>query len=118
MHPALGSVRVPRECSLFHRWCEKHGGLANVRDDAPFLCYISNMVDKELQAIVDRIQTWPAEKQRLAHDLLIWLEAKDEDDASDLTAEDWADLEEGLAEADRGEFVSEEEMRTFFDKYR
>lgn len=76
------------------------------------------MAAKEIQAIVDRIQTWPADKQQLAYDLLTWIEGKDEDDASDLTAEDWADLEEGLAEAGRGEFVSEEEMKAFFDKYR
>ena len=76
------------------------------------------MTMREIQAIVDRIRTWPADKQQLAYDLLTWIEAKDEDDASDLTDEDWADLEEGLAEADRGEFVSEEEMQAFFDKYR
>ena len=79
--------------------------------------YISDMMAKEIQAIMDRIQTWPAEKQQLAYDLLIWIEGKEEDDASDLTAEDWADLEEGLAEADRGEFVPEEEMKALFDSY-
>jgi predicted transcriptional regulator len=80
--------------------------------------YISDMTMREILALVDRIRTWPAEKQQLAYDLLTWIEAKDEDDASDLTDEDWADLEEGLAEADRGEFVPEEEMKAFFDKYR
>lgn len=86
----------------------------------PMPCYISDMLTKEIQAIVDRIRNWPADKQQLAYDLLTWIEAKDEgvDDASDLTEEDWADLEEGLAEADRGEFVSEEEMKALFDRYR
>ncbi|HEX4293903.1 MAG TPA: hypothetical protein VHZ29_07200 [Rhizomicrobium sp.] len=45
------------------------------------------MTAKEIQAIMDRIQTWPAEKQQLAYDLLTWIEGKEEDDASDLTAE-------------------------------
>ena len=45
------------------------------------------MMAKEIQAIMDRIQTWPAEKQQLAYDLLTWIEGKEEDDASDLTVD-------------------------------
>jgi hypothetical protein len=103
---------------LIHQGCENDDGHAIVRDSTPVMCHISDMMAKEIQAIMDRIQTWPAEKQQLAYDLLTWIEAKDEDDASDLTAEDWADLEEGLAEADRGEFVSDEELKALFDRYR
>ena len=72
----------------------------------------------QIQAILERVHTWPADKQRLALDLLMWIEARDQQDDFELTAEDWADLEEGLAEADRGEFVPEEEMKAFFAKYR
>jgi hypothetical protein len=72
----------------------------------------------EIRAILDRVQAWPAEQQQLAYNLLTWIETKGEDDASDLTDEDWADLEEGLAEADRGEFASEEELKALFDRYR
>jgi hypothetical protein len=107
-----------RERAAIHQRCENDGSRAIGGDAMPALCYISDMVTKEIQALVNRIQTWPAEKQQLAYDLLTWIEAKDEDDASDLTAEDWADLEEGLAEADRGEFASEEELKTLFDRYR
>ena len=76
------------------------------------------MTVSEIRAIVERIHTWPEDKQQLALDLLKWIEAKDLEDDGELSAEDWADLEEGLAEADRGEFVSEEEMLAFFAKYR
>lgn len=76
------------------------------------------MLKEQILAIVERIDTWPADKQQLAYDLLKWIEAKDLEDDFELSAEDWADLEEGLAEADRGEFVSEEEMQAFFAKYR
>jgi hypothetical protein len=107
-----------RERVLFHHAFENDGGGAFFGDRSFGPCYISDMLTKEIRAIVDRIQTWPADKQQLAYDLLTWIEDKDEDDASDLTEEDWADLEEGLAEADRGEFVSEEELQAFFDKYR
>ncbi|HWA89265.1 MAG TPA: hypothetical protein VG889_04475 [Rhizomicrobium sp.] len=76
------------------------------------------MTVSEIRAIVERIDTWPEDKQQLALDVLRWIEAKDQEDDFELSPEDWADLEEGLAEADRGEFVSEEEMQAFFAKYR
>ena len=75
------------------------------------MCYISDMMAKEIQTIMDRIQTWPVEKQQLAYDLLIWIEGKDQGEAADLTAEDGDDLGEGLAEADSGELDTEEETQ-------
>ena len=63
------------------------------------------------------MKTWPEDRQRYVVEVLLQMEAADEYD-DELTEEDWADLEEGRAEADRGEFVPEEEMRAFFDKYR
>jgi len=76
------------------------------------------MTNDQIQAILERVHTWPADKQRLALDLLMWIEGRDDEDAVELTPEEEADLEEGLAEADRGEFVPEEEMKAFFAKYR
>lgn len=35
-----------------------------------------------------------------------------------LTGEDWADLDEALAEAEREEPVPDEEVRALFDRYR
>ena len=43
--------------------------------------------------------------------------AKEEID-DDLTEEDWADLEEALAEAEREEPVPDEEIKALFDRYR
>jgi predicted Zn-dependent protease with MMP-like domain len=77
------------------------------------------MAKDELSAIFERMPAWSAEMRQLAVDLLLWVENRDQDDdMDDLTEEDWADLEEGLAEAERGEFVPEEEMKAFFAKYR
>jgi len=76
------------------------------------------MTLSEIQAILERLPTWPEDKQELALELLKWIEAKDLEDDFELSAEDWADLEEGLAEADRGEFVSEEELQALFARYR
>jgi predicted transcriptional regulator len=73
---------------------------------------------KEIRAIVKRVDTWSDDKQELALALLEWIEGRDLEDDHELTPEEWADLEGGLAEADRGEFVSEEEMQAFFAKYK
>jgi predicted transcriptional regulator len=76
------------------------------------------MTKEEIAKIFERAQTWPIEKQQEAAAVLLSLENEKEDDGSDLTEEDWADLNEGLAELDRGEFVPEEEMKAFFAQFR
>ena len=96
---------------MIHQGCENDDGRAVARDSTRAMCHISDMMAKEIQAIMDRIQTWPAEKQQLAYELLIWIEAKDQGETADLTAEDWTDLGEGLAEADSGELDTEDETQ-------
>jgi predicted transcriptional regulator len=75
------------------------------------------MTKEQLEEIFARVRTWPEERLDDVVEVLLAMEqANGADD--DLTEEDWTDLEEGLAEADRGEFVPEEEMQAFFAKYR
>ena len=74
------------------------------------------MTKDQIAAVLERVKTWPEDRQEDAAAVLLKMEEANEDD--ELTDEDWADLEEGLAEADRGELVPEEEMKAFFDKYR
>ena len=74
------------------------------------------MTKEQIEAIFDRVRTWPDERLEDVATVLLEMEAANEDD--ELTDEDWADLEEGLAEADCGELVPEEEMKAFFDMYR
>jgi predicted transcriptional regulator len=76
------------------------------------------MTKEEIAAVFERAKTWPQEKQEEAVGVLLAIENDEYDDCSDMTEEDWADLEEGLAEADRGEFVPEEEMKAFFARFR
>lgn len=76
------------------------------------------MSAKEIRDIVERIDTWSEDQRELALALLQWIEGKDLEDDHELTPEEWADLEEGLAEADREEFASEEEIKELFDRYR
>lgn len=74
------------------------------------------MTKEQIRAILERVLDWPADRQEDAAAVLLEMEAANEH--FELTDEDWADLEQGLAEADRGEFVPEVEMRAFFAKYR
>lgn len=76
------------------------------------------MTREQLQAIFERIRSWPSERQDEAAAILLALEAEAEDEPIELTDEDWADLNEGLAEADRGEFVPDHEMKAFFKHHR
>jgi predicted transcriptional regulator len=76
------------------------------------------MTKEEIAAVFERAKGWSREKQEEAVGVLLAIENDEYDDCSDMTEEDWADLEEGLAEADRGEFASEEEMKALFDLCR
>lgn len=74
------------------------------------------MGKEEIQSLLERVETWPADKQLAFYHLLHWLDRRD--DGPELTPEQNAELDEALAAADRGEFASEDEMRAVFDKYR
>jgi hypothetical protein len=75
------------------------------------------MTKEEIAAIFERAQTWPVEKQQEAAAIL-GLENEEEDDGSDLTREDQAELDEASAAIDRGEFETAEDMKAFFAKIR
>ena len=91
-----------------------------VRDSPRIPRYINDMgkdLVREIRLALEKVEDWSDDQQQLALDILLWISDKDEDDF-ELTPEEWADLEEAQAEADRGEFVPEEEMEAFFAKYR
>jgi predicted transcriptional regulator len=69
-----------------------------------------------LEAAVEKVRTLPdAEQDALARILLDLVGVEQPPVA--LTPEEEADLAEALAEADRGEFASEDEMRALWAKY-
>ncbi len=77
----------------------------------------SVMTKEQIDAIFERVRTWPLEWQEDAARTLLRMERQN--GALDhLTGEDWADLDEALAEAEREEPVPEEEVRALFDRYR
>jgi hypothetical protein len=72
---------------------------------------------EQIEAIFERVRTWPPERQEDAVAMLLKME--EQNTALDgLSEEDWADLEEALAEADREEPVPDDEMKAFFDRCR
>jgi hypothetical protein len=75
------------------------------------------MTKDQIEAVFERVKTWPPERQEDAVAMLLRME--EQNTALDgLSEEDWADLEEALAEADREEPVPDDEMKAFFDRCR
>jgi hypothetical protein len=56
------------------------------------------MTKEQIAAVFERVKTWPEDRQEDAVAVLLQMEAANEE--FELTDEDRADLEEGLAEAD------------------
>lgn len=73
------------------------------------LTYDSAMTNDQVKEILDRVLTWPLERQEDAAQLLLELEAR-EGEFYHPSDEEWAAIEEGLAQAKRGEFVSADEI--------
>jgi predicted transcriptional regulator len=74
------------------------------------------MTKEQIEEILNRVRTWPADLQEDAVRMLLAMEATDAEPL-ELTPEEIADLEEALAEADRGEFATEEEVKAVFRRY-
>jgi predicted transcriptional regulator len=73
------------------------------------------MTNSEIKAVLDRVLTWPAEKQEVAADFLRMLDSQTE--FYEPTEEEMAAIEEGLAQAERGEFASDEEVAALWRKF-
>jgi len=67
----------------------------------------------ELEAVFAKVRTWAPDRQEEAIEALLELE-QDVGDAYELSPEELADIREGLAEAERGEFLTKEEVRHLF----
>ncbi len=71
---------------------------------------------KVLETAIDKIKALPEPKQRYAAELLEQIAQGDGIYA--LSDEERRLVHEGLAELDRGDVASEEQVRAVFDKYR
>lgn len=74
------------------------------------------MASKTLIDVLERAKSWPAEDQEALAEYARALEAERTGGVYVMTAEERAAVEEGLAQADRGEFVPEDEMEEFWKR--
>jgi predicted transcriptional regulator len=63
-------------------------------------------------------QLSPDEQDEIAHMIMEVVAGGSDDDVYVLSDEEWAALEVSLAQADRGEFATAEEIEAVFAKYR
>jgi predicted transcriptional regulator len=70
----------------------------------------------DIKASLDRVLTWPLERQQDAARMLDAMEQANHSHF-DLSAEQLAGIDEALAAAKRGEFVPAEEMAAFWKKW-
>jgi predicted transcriptional regulator len=75
------------------------------------------MTKEQIEAIFERVRTWPLERQRDAAEMLLRMEEQDTD-VYELSDEEEAEIKLALEEAERGEFATDEEMKALFDRYR
>jgi ribosome assembly protein YihI (activator of Der GTPase) len=72
---------------------------------------------KALEQAIEKVKKLPKERQEYAAEVLERI-AEAGDEVYILTDEERRLVREGLAELDRGEVATEEEVRAVFDKYR
>jgi hypothetical protein len=74
------------------------------------------MTKREIEDVLDRVRTWPVERQAQAASLLLHLERQGLEPTS-LSEEDSAALDEADAEFERGEVASDEEVEATLSRY-
>ncbi len=75
------------------------------------------MTKEQIDAIFERVRSWPLERQEDAAEVLLTLERQGTD-VYELSDDEIAEIELALEEAERGEFATDEEMKALFDRYR
>ena len=75
------------------------------------------MTKEQINAVLDAIRSWPREGQEELVDIARAIEAR-RSGVYSMTEEERAAVRQGLSEADRGEFVSDEDMEAFWKRNR
>ena len=71
----------------------------------------------QIDSILDRVRTWPEERQEDAARILLAMEAEDSG-VYRLSDEERTEIRAALAEVERGEVASDEEVAAVFNRYR
>jgi predicted transcriptional regulator len=72
---------------------------------------------EQIEAIFERVKTWPPERQEDAVAMLLRMEEQGVE-PYELDADERREVEAALAEAKRGEFATDEEVEAVFNRYR
>jgi hypothetical protein len=75
------------------------------------------MTKKDIDAVLERVRTWPQPRQEDAARLLLTMETLGTA-VYELSDEEDADIEAALAEVARGEVASDEEVPALFNRFR
>ena len=67
------------------------------------------MTRDQIKALLDRVLTWPPERQEIAADMLLVLESQ-EGELYHPSDDELAAIREGMEQADRGETISAKEL--------
>jgi methylaspartate ammonia-lyase len=72
------------------------------------------MIKDQLKAALDRVSTWPAERQQELAELVLQIEAEMSDGSYRASSDELAAIDQALA----GDLASEEEIAAAFDAFR
>ena len=75
------------------------------------------MTKDQIDAVLDRVKSWPPERQEDAARVLLRMEEAGTD-IYELSPDELADIEEGLKEIERGDVATEEEVAALFSRIR
>jgi predicted transcriptional regulator len=75
------------------------------------------MANEQIDAVLERVRSWPPERQAYAVEVLQLIEAQDTRPMK-VSDDEWTAIQEGNAQAERGEFVSDADMAAFYKRHR
>ena len=78
-------------------------------------CGINNSMNQITKEILKRVETWPEKDQEELAEIAREIEAR-RTGVYELSAEEEEAIREGLAQLDRGEAVSDEEIKAFWKR--
>ncbi len=78
---------------------------------------MGTMTREQIDEILERVRTWPLERQEDAAQMLLMMEEQGTE-LCELSEEEIAEIKLAQEEADRGEFATDEEIKALFDRYR
>jgi len=74
------------------------------------------MTKDQIAAVFERVRAWPEERQAYAAEILLAIEAQDVRPLR-VSDDEWEAIQEGNAQAERGEFVSDADMAGFYKRH-